>query len=292
MKRHALRTLSILSLLLFSQALFSQNECECTNCPVPIFDNGTYQGFLEVSLDGPNDLAQCPLEKLCFEITHTWVGDLSVTLTSPGGVNYMVMADFNNDFGGCGNENENIDICIVPGTDNPITNNTEYMCNGGAFNCLNGDWTMPCGGVTDPVTFAEQAPTCNLTDFNVAGQPTNGTWILTVNDICFADEGFLDTWSLTFGCAVAACFSCDTDGGALDTPPVVACEGDSELDLNIPPQYVSAQPPNPVTTDYTYIISQNGTIIDVTMDTDLTGFMIGEYEICGLSYANRKFGRF
>ncbi|MDV7393086.1 proprotein convertase P-domain-containing protein, partial [Arthrospira platensis SPKY1] len=81
----------------FPQYLQAQ-PCECTNCPVPIEDNGTFQGFLDVTVLGANDLSLCPLQQVCFEITHTWIGDLCVTLTSPGGLNYMVMADVNNNF--------------------------------------------------------------------------------------------------------------------------------------------------------------------------------------------------
>ncbi|MCB0641596.1 MAG: hypothetical protein KDC44_08150, partial [Phaeodactylibacter sp.] len=67
-----------LILLLCGLALpdLQAQDCACTNCPVPIFDNATFTGLLEVTVDGPNDLSQCPLEEVCFEITHTWVGDL------------------------------------------------------------------------------------------------------------------------------------------------------------------------------------------------------------------------
>ena len=86
-------------ILLASFFFFLQNEntqaqpCTCTNCPVPITDNGTFQGFLDVTVNGPNDLGQCPLQDLCFTIEHTWMGDLSVSLISPTGLNYLVMAD-------------------------------------------------------------------------------------------------------------------------------------------------------------------------------------------------------
>jgi len=260
----------------------SAQGCECTNCPVPVFDNGTFQGFLDVTLDGPNDLAQCPLEEVCFEITHTWVGDLSVTLTSPGGLNYLIMADLDNDFGGCGNFNENINICIQPGTFNPLTNNTEYECNG-INPCLTGVWTMPCGGVTDPVTNAQQAPNCDLDDFNQPGQPANGTWILTVNDICLQDEGFLEDWSLVFACPVDTCYSCDANGGMLNQPNVAGCFGDNALQLNINPTF-DGVPPNPNTTDYIYVVSVGGTIVNFVNGPDLSGFVQGTYQVCGLSY--------
>ena len=217
--------------------LFAQDDCACTNCPVPIFDNGTFNGFLEVTVDGPNDLSQCPLQEVCFTISHTWVGDLCVTLTAPDGTNYMVMADSDN-LDGCGTSSDNIDVCIVPGTGNPLTNNTDYQCNGGNP-CLQGDWTMPCGGVTDPITFAQQAPNCDLNDYNQPGAPANGVWTLTVNDICGLDIGFLETWSLSFACGIDTCFSsCESNGGMLNQDDITACFGDEILeDLMVVPTF-------------------------------------------------------
>lgn len=264
----------------------SAQPCECTNCPVPIEDNGTFQGFLDVTVNGPNDLGQCPLQQVCFQITHTWVGDLCVTLTSPGGLNYMVMADLNNNYGGCGNSNDNINVCIDVGTGNPLTNNTEYICNGPPGTCLVGNWTMPCGGVTDPVTNAQQAPGCDLNAFNVAGQPANGTWTLTVNDICSQDVGFLQNWSLTFSCGVQDCFSCNADAGNLNQPNVVACKGDPELFLNVVPQYTGPPPP-PSDYGYVWVISSNGTITSFQSapgGPNLNSLPPGNYQICGLSY--------
>ena len=94
---------------IYSPSSFGQ-DCECTNCPVPITDNGTFQGLLDVTVNGANNLGSCPLSQVCFTITHTWVGDLAATLTSPSGLNYIIMGDVNNGFGGCGTNADNIDI--------------------------------------------------------------------------------------------------------------------------------------------------------------------------------------
>ncbi|MCB0684074.1 MAG: hypothetical protein KDC32_24685, partial [Saprospiraceae bacterium] len=79
MKKSLLIPLTVIFLTGLVGELYAQ-PCSCTNCPVPITDNGTFQGLLNVTVDGPNDLSLCPLEQVCFTITHTWVGDLSVTL--------------------------------------------------------------------------------------------------------------------------------------------------------------------------------------------------------------------
>ena len=217
--------LSFLFFSLSSQVLFTQNygNCDCLalgNCPAPINDSGSFSTIIPVNLPGTNDLGNCPLEEVCFSITHTWIGDLSVHLTSPSGKKYLLMADANNNYGGCGMQQDNVDICIVPGTGNPLTNNTEYQCNAAPCSspsgicCLTDNWTMPCGGVQDPLTGAIQAPNCDLNDFNVSGDPTNGNWVLTVNDVCNMDTGSLENFSLKFSCnSDTTCTGCLANGG-------------------------------------------------------------------------------
>lgn len=288
------------ALLLFTTVLthLLAQPCDCLttgNCPVPIQDNGTFQGTLDVTVNGPNDLGQCPLTSVCFSITHTWVGDLCVTLTSPSGVNYMVMADANNGTGGCGTDADNVDVCIVPGTGNPLTNNTEYMCNTGACQsgtcCLVGNWTMPCGGVTDPMTGAQQAPGCDLNDFNVPGQPANGTWTLTVNDICSQDIGTLNNFSLTFACGTSSCTVCGANGGTITNPDVQGCLGDPGLNLNVIPVYTGGnQMPNPAQYSYAWVISQNGIIQSVNPTPNMSSLPPGIYNLCGFSYDNASAG--
>ncbi len=290
--------LAALLLTLTTLNQVSAQVCDCLttgNCPVAIQDNGTFQGTLDVTVSGPNDLGQCPLTSLCFSITHTWVGDLAVTLTSPSGINYLVMADANNGSGGCGTDSDNIDVCIVPGTGNALTNNTEYMCNTGACQsgtcCLVGNWTMPCGGVTDPITGANQAPNCDLNDFNVPGNPANGTWTLTVNDICGQDVGTLNNFSLTFACGISSCTVCSANGGTLTDPDVQGCIGDPALNLNITPQYTGGnQSPNPGEYSYAWIISQNGNIQSVNPTPNMSTLPPGIYTLCGFSYINTAAG--
>ncbi len=290
-------TLTILAFFIASFATLEAQVCDCLttgNCPVGIEDNGTFMGTLDVTVNGANDLGQCPLQSVCFSITHTWVGDLCVTLTSPSGLNYMVMADANNNFGGCGTNSDNIDVCITTGTGNALTNNTEYICNTGPCQsgtcCLVGNWTMPCGGVTDPVTGAQQAPSCDLNDFNLPGNPANGTWTLTVNDICGSDVGTLNNFTLNFACG-ASCTSCAANGGTITDPDLQACLGDAALNLNITPLYTGGnQAPNPNDYDYAWVIALNGTIQAVNPTPSMTSFPPGSYTVCGFSYITTAAG--
>lgn len=176
------------------------------NCLVPLNSNQVAQSTIAVNMPGANDLAQNPLEKVCFTINHTWIGDLSVSLTSPGGQHYLLMADNNNGLGGCGTDGDNVNVCIVLGNSNPLTFNLPYTCNNpNGPNCLEGDWTVPCGGVSDPVSGAQQAPNCDLNAFNVPGQPVNGDWTLSITDVCAQDDGVLENFCLSFATGTACC---------------------------------------------------------------------------------------
>jgi len=255
---------------------------------VPIYDNDSFEGYLEVFVNGPNDLSLCPLQQVCFEIDHTFVGDLCITLVSPGGLNYMVMADDYNGIhqGNAGNGASNLDVCIDVGTGNPLTNNTPYVCNGPPGTCLVGNWTVPCGGVTDPFTGAQQAPGCDLNAYNMPWQPANGTWTLVINDVWALDSGFLQTWSLAFACGILDCFTCAPDAGVLNQPPVMGCIGSPALNLNVIPQYPppSVQPP-PADYGYVWVVTTGGIITSfLNGGPNLNNLPPGNYSICGLSY--------
>ncbi|MEO1260421.1 MAG: PKD domain-containing protein [Bacteroidota bacterium] len=284
------RWVGMIVLVFAAVPLLAQCDCISTgNCPVPIEDNGTFQGTLDVTVSGDNDLGVCPLTRVCFSITHSWIGDLSVALTSPSGANYLLMADLDNGTGGCGNEEDNVDVCIEVGVGNPLTNNTEYVCNPGpCFSgtcCLTGTYTAPCGGVGDPVSGAAQAPNCNLNDFNTPGSPANGTWTLTVNDICDEDTGTLNNFSLEFSCGTSVCIVCEAEGGSLNADDVTSCFGDPSLNLDLTPNFSNGEEEPPAGDyNYEYCISQNGTIMAITPTPDLTAQPPGVYEVCGISY--------
>ncbi len=282
--------LCVLCATAFSSVSAQEEECACLNCPVPIYNNSISYAQTYVQVNGENDLATCPLQQVCFEITHTWVGDLSASLISPNGTRYLIMADINNDTLGCGNSSNNINVCVNVGTDNPLTANEEYVCNGpGFWECLIGDdWTVPCG-VTDPRTPAVVAPNCDLNDYNTPGAPANGIWTLAVSDICPWDVGFIENFTLDFECG-AGCFDCDSDGGDLVISDVAACEGDPSLLIEATPTYDTEQP-DTLEYGYTFIISQDDFIFGVTENPDLTTAPPGEYQICGLSYLLSEAGQ-
>ena len=287
-----LKCLLSISILLLCNNLNAQDPCECTNCPVAITDNGTFDANLTVETSGPNDLGTCPLEEVCFEIDHTWIGDLFVTLTSPSGLEYFVMADAGNATGGCGLNQPNVNVCIELGTGNPLTNNTEYVCNNGNP-CLANNWTVPCGGVSSPLSTAVQAPGCDLNAFNVPGNSINGLWVLSVTDVCDQDVGFLVNWNLNFACGPLDCFTCSASGGALTYPDVEACRLDPAL-VQFPfPTYDNPLDiPDPAEYSYDFVVvdDSNGEIVDINNIVNLTTADPGTYTVCGLSYYSNHVG--
>lgn len=284
MRKNWLSGLILMVLLAVGNTLNGQS-CSCVDCPVSIFNLQTHTSSIDVQVAGPNDLGSCGLNEVCFTIFHTWVGDLSVSLISPAGKKYLVMADVENmPPNGCGNSANNIDICVTVGTGNPITNNSEYVCNGTGLYCLEGGgFTVPCGGVTDPFDGALEAPNCDLADFNVPGDPANGLWTLVVNDICDLNIGQLVDWSLSFDCGTSSCLGCDADAGELVVSDITACIGDPLLDLSLSPTYTGSAP-DPMLFDYRYLIVEGGVIVDVVEDPDLQSSPAGIYSICGISF--------
>ncbi|MGE0637642.1 MAG: proprotein convertase P-domain-containing protein [Bacteroidia bacterium] len=119
------------------------------------------------------------LTSICLSITHTWVGDLKATLTSPNGTPVVLFdrVGVPNTTVGC--SGNNIDVIFVPGTGNEM----ESVCNptvptiSGVFNAFNG---------------------ANINSLNDGSNP-NGTWTLNVSDAEAIDVGSIASFTLNFG---------------------------------------------------------------------------------------------
>jgi subtilisin-like proprotein convertase family protein len=128
--------------------------------------------------------------------THTRMGDLTFTLTSPTGTTITLMS------GQCGNQdnfNLDFDQAAAPGA-------------------------IPC----PPTTGLAYQPAQSLNTFN--GQVSNGNWILTVTDGVNNQGGSLTGWSLQVCVAAATCTNPTTP--TLSVSPSVICQGQSAT-LNI-----------------------------------------------------------
>ncbi|MEO7757025.1 MAG: hypothetical protein ABIS07_10620 [Dokdonella sp.] len=131
--------------------------------------------------------------KLSITLTHTWAGDLSAVLTSPGGVAHMVV------FGriGAGLNSNGGDPSDFSGTYNFADDATGDIWLGAAVAgsaeaIAPGDYSPSSSGAPSRSN-AGGCPTSLTGVFEgLAGAQANGTWILKV-----VDSGFNDTGSVT-----------------------------------------------------------------------------------------------
>jgi subtilisin-like proprotein convertase family protein len=153
-----------------------------TGTPVAITDNSPAGVNATVTPSGVAGTALGTdqyLTSICLSITHTWVGDLKATLTSPNGTPVVLFdrVGVPNTTVGC--SGNNIDVIFVPGTGTEM----ETVCNptvptiSGIFNAFNG---------------------ANINSLNDGSNP-NGTWTLNVSDAEAIDVGNIASFTLNFG---------------------------------------------------------------------------------------------
>lgn len=261
-------------LALLSYRSLAQTPCDCTNCPQFMPDGFTGNFFIQVQNAsnptlGQNGQGVCGVH-LTFD--HEYLGDLQITLTSPSGQSVTLIGpiglfgptDFTTwdiNFVPCG------DPAIPdPGFNNAWSNNQAW----GMFGSYFGSY-YPNNGC--------------LENFNSG--PVNGQWTLTVVDGQAVDVGNFTNYEIIFCDPTGIdCFSCAANAGNLTQPDVIACEGSTNLVLNLPPTYTVNSPAPPAGEyEYTYIISGTGGVIQALDPApDLSTYPAGTYSVCGLSY--------
>ena len=157
-----------------------------TNLPAAIPTVGTITRTITVPVGGTiNDVNVLNLVG-----THTRMGDLSFTLTSPQGTVVSLMANV------CGT-NDNFDL---------------------EFDDAAASAVIPC----PPTTGLVYQPVGNLSDFN--GQNSAGTWTLTITDNQNTQSGSLTSWSLEI-CVDPPVSCIDPVVPTLSFTPTTICEG-------------------------------------------------------------------
>ncbi len=177
-------TLSYTTMTLNSQTqyywrVFAENSCG----PGPVstvfmFETGTESCILVTSADTPIDIspdgtptitseiiitqtgAVSDLNILGLDVSHTWVSDLTISITSPSGTTAALLSTE------CGSDDD-------------------IMAD---FDDLGGPITCP------PTSGGPFAPEDPFSGFN--GEPITGTWTLTISDASNFDGGSLNSWSL------------------------------------------------------------------------------------------------
>jgi len=260
--------------LFFTQIELRGQGCGCTNCPQFMPDNFVGSFLINVMGATNNTLGQNGQGVCGVNMTfdHEYIGDLSIVLTSPSGQSVTLVGPIGlfgtTDF-------TTWAISFVPCGDvaNPDPGFTAQWSNNQAWGMF-GNYTgsyFPSNGC--------------LENFNSG--PVNGTWTLTVTDGQNNDVGNFYDYEIIF-CDPSGinCFSCAAEAGNLPQPDVIACEGASNLSLNLPPTYTSPQVEPPASDyGYTYVIGGTGGVILAYEDNpDLSGYDPGVYTICGFSY--------
>ncbi len=160
------------------------------NCPLPIIETATFNTptpipdgdslglSIPFTVSGINGTAlgtDVNVGSVCLDVTHTWIGDLIVSLESPNGtvIELINRPGVPADPFGCGGDN--IDACFEPGTGNPA----EDVCS-----------DLPALGGT----FTAVADLSGLDD----GSDPNGTWTIFVSDNEGFDAGQLESLAINF----------------------------------------------------------------------------------------------
>jgi subtilisin-like proprotein convertase family protein len=108
------------------------------------------------------------------DITHTWVGDLTITLTSPAGTAITLLDRPGYTGTGFGCNNNDVHVTFADGQADP-----ETVCAG-----TDVAWPVTDAGPVTPLSA-------------LAGESTLGNWTLTVSDGAASDTGSLINWELT-----------------------------------------------------------------------------------------------
>ncbi|MDX2429238.1 MAG: proprotein convertase P-domain-containing protein [Xanthomonadales bacterium] len=114
--------------------------------------------------------------KVQIDISHTWIGDIGVTLTHLETSTNVILLDrpgFDATKFGCSGDNITVTL------DDAALSPAEDQCE------------------TDPALTGTHSPISPLSALN--GENRSGTWRLTVTDAVGGDSGTLDTWCLEFG---------------------------------------------------------------------------------------------
>lgn len=218
-----------------------------------------------------------PAQGLCnvrLHFQHSYVYDVTVTLTSPAGQSVQLIGPINAqtrppttlarwfvDFVPCFEP-------AMPDPGAPTRWNNDSPFNWAIFGQYSGSY-RPANGCLDG--FSQGS--------------VNGDWTLTFDNRRAGQQGVL-TYVLLEFCddrhVDGPC--CQANAGELQPDPtIVVCEGPSNLPLDLRPRYMIPRP-DENEYDYTFLISRNDSVLFNQTDPNLAGFPAGDYEICGLSY--------
>ncbi|MGD2130356.1 MAG: proprotein convertase P-domain-containing protein [Lysobacterales bacterium] len=214
-----------------------------TGCPSEIADNGSGSSSMDIGGCGAVSDVNVGLD-----VTHSWVGDLAFTLTSPEGTSVTILdrpgvpaTTF-----GCSGD----DIAAVFDDDASVT--AEDMCN------------------NLPAISGDVIPNNPLSAFD--SQIADGEWTLGFEDLAGGDSGTLNDWSLDIGCVPTdrAAFKVSkefTDGNPAEVEVTLICNSGSPLE-----QHFTIAGGGPGVTFVVTDIPESGAVCEVTESGGPAGY--------------------
>jgi len=257
----------MLWIFVFSTTSAIGQDCGCIECPVVIEDLAISNATFVVDGAGSNSLAINKVKSVHLSFIHSRPSELQMNLTSPAGqtvtligpqgtaASPVLATDFNISFV------TDVTITMPDQGMNPIWDNENIV----GIQPYNGVY-LPHAG--------------SLLNFNTG--TVNGDWLLEITDPVMFDFGMLSDFTIIFE-DQGGIECCEADAGVLNTSFISACQGDEALLLDISPFYTNAAP-NDALYGYTYFITQNGLILEVNENPDLTNFAPGTFEVYGFSF--------
>ncbi len=183
----------------FTTSAISCGQVTAQDLPVEISDSGEVTVTSQVNVNLQGLISDVRIDNL--DIPHTWVGDLTVTLTSPEGTIITIFdrPGVPESFYGCDGSN------IIANFYDTAPNSSD-------------DFENTCGD--DPAISGDYQP---IDPFStLIGESADGPWTLTISDAFNQDGGELSNWDLTICTAVPeeiALFSSeDTFSDCMDQP--------------------------------------------------------------------------
>ena len=258
------------NIFLFIFLIFAQiGNAQCDDLISQTSITNASVNYLVIPISGAtnNDLSD-PAQGVCgitINFSHDAVSDLVFQLISPSGQVINLVGDISS--GGTNTINTNWAVSFV-------------QCSSTA---------TPDAGIQD--VWDNSASWTNLGNYSGSYYPqsgcledfdagvVNGNWILRTEDGAVINNGTLFSFGIQF-CDDSGinCLQCAPEAGTLSNNIINVCENDNlNLDFglsgeNTDPNY-----------SYAYIVMENGNLITVTTQSDLSGLAVGQYEVFGVS---------
>ena len=270
----------IIFISLWMPVLGWSQDCDCLdsdNCPLAIEANTTGQVCYDITDALNNNLAD-PNQGICgvrLTFTHRHIWDLELSLVSPSGQVVPLVGPNTNAFGTT--NNVLWDVLFIPcsGNAQPDTINGNPLSE-----VWDNDQNWPFAAVLTGTYF----PTGNncLEAFNSG--PVNGSWCLQIDNQPSTYTGEIINFEVLL-CDNSGLLCCDAEGGNLPGPDdLTLCEGNADLMLDFDVNY-GPLPPDTLEYGYTWLISDtDGLLLEIDTLPDLTAYLPGSYQVCGLSY--------